>query len=76
MHHPRMVKRRAAMMPFLEEGVLCAYLAVIFGVSVRTIYRDIAALRVQGYRINGSAGAGGGVRLVRSMHHARSQEIA
>ena len=36
------------------------------GVSLRTVYRDIAALREQGLPISGEPGPGGGIRLERT----------
>lgn len=36
------------------------------GVSLRTVYRDIAALREQGQPISGEPGPGGGIRLERT----------
>ncbi len=43
----------------LRRGIATAdVFAIRLGVSVRTIYRDINALRAQGIRIVGEAGAG------------------
>lgn len=44
--------------------MLVQVLAYKLDVSVRTIYRDIAFLRRHGRRIDGSAGHGGGIRLL------------
>ncbi|GHE46569.1 DNA-binding transcriptional regulator [Camelimonas fluminis] len=45
---------------YLQEGgvVTAATLAARLEVSVRTVYRDIAALQAQGYPVDGEAGSG------------------
>jgi len=45
---------------YLQEGgvITAATLAARLEVSVRTIYRDIAALQAQGYPVDGEAGSG------------------
>jgi predicted DNA-binding transcriptional regulator YafY len=46
-----------------RPGVTCAALALELGVSERTIFRDLDALRERGYPIDADRGPGGGVRL-------------
>jgi len=63
------VRERSGRLPlilrWLGEGksILALTLAWRLGVSTRTIYRDLDALRAAGYRIDTSAGMGGGVML-------------
>ena len=45
-------------------GITAEALAAALGVSVRTIYRDVAALQVAGVPVYGVAGHGGGLHLV------------
>lgn len=47
-----------------RPGVTAAVLAQELGVSVRTVYRDIAALQVAGVPVYGTSGRSGGLRLV------------
>jgi predicted DNA-binding transcriptional regulator YafY len=51
----------------LEDGrvVVILTLAWWLGVSERTIYRDLDALRAAGHRIDTSRGRGGGIMLRR-----------
>ena len=47
-----------------RRTVTAAELAERFGVSVRTIYRDIDALSASGVPVYTSQGAGGGISLM------------
>jgi len=49
-----------------REETTVAGLAGELGVSPRTLYRDLAALRDRGLPITGEPGRGGGIRLVGS----------
>ncbi|TBR41435.1 WYL domain-containing protein [Marinomonas agarivorans] len=56
------------------EGVLTtAYLAETFGISERTLFRDIAILRQRGLPIDADKGRGGGIRLHRNWGLGRLQ---
>lgn len=47
-----------------RPGVTAAVLAEELGVSVRTVYRDVAALQVAGIPVYGTSGRTGGLRLI------------
>jgi predicted DNA-binding transcriptional regulator YafY len=47
-----------------RPGISATELAEAFGVSVRTVYRDISALQVAGVPLFGVVGRGGGFRLI------------
>jgi predicted DNA-binding transcriptional regulator YafY len=47
-----------------RPGITAKVLASELSVSVRTIYRDVTALQTSGVPVYGSAGRGGGLRLV------------
>jgi predicted DNA-binding transcriptional regulator YafY len=58
-------ERREALLGWLRgrSSATAAEAAERFGVSERTVYRDVAALRERGEPIDAAAGAGGGLRL-------------
>jgi predicted DNA-binding transcriptional regulator YafY len=47
----------------LKSATTASALAAELEISVRSVYRDLDALRARGLRIDGEAGPGGGVRL-------------
>jgi predicted DNA-binding transcriptional regulator YafY len=47
-----------------HPGITAEVLARDLGVSIRTIYRDVTALQTSGVPVYGTAGRGGGLRLV------------
>ena len=49
-----------------RPGITAPELARDFGVSVRSVFRDVAALRDRGYPIEAARGRGGGLRLHRN----------
>jgi predicted DNA-binding transcriptional regulator YafY len=58
-------ERLPMILNWLGEGraLMAVTLAWRLGVSVRTVYRDLNVLRAAGYRIDSSAGMGGGIML-------------
>lgn len=60
----RRAERKAAIVDMLKSADVATAedMAVHLRVSVRTIYRDIGALRVDGYRILGEASMGYALR--------------
>lgn len=58
-------ERRQKLLGWLRqhEAVTSDDAADHLGVSLRTLHRDIAALRLNGYPIHGEPGRGGGIRL-------------
>ena len=60
-------RRRDALVALLrsERSPTMTELAVELGVSVRTLRRDVAALRIRGMDIEGERGRGGGIRFAR-----------
>ncbi|MCA2994710.1 helix-turn-helix domain-containing protein, partial [Gemmatimonas sp.] len=46
-----------------RPGISAATLAEEFGLSERTVFRDLESLRDRGYPIEGERGRGGGLRL-------------
>jgi predicted DNA-binding transcriptional regulator YafY len=57
-----------------RPGVTAEHLANELGVSVRTVYRDVTALQTAGVPLYGTAGRGGGLRLVDG-YRARSAAL-
>jgi predicted DNA-binding transcriptional regulator YafY len=47
-----------------RPGITAAELAAAFGVSARTVYRDVVALQQAGFPLYGTTGPNGGLRLV------------
>jgi predicted DNA-binding transcriptional regulator YafY len=60
-----MRQRVEALLDLLSDGgsFFVCHLAFEIGVCERTVHRYIKALRKRGYRIDGSKGRAGGVRL-------------
>jgi predicted DNA-binding transcriptional regulator YafY len=58
-------ERLPMLLEWLGDGraAMAVTLAWRLDVSVRTVYRDLNALRAAGYRIDSSAGMGGGIML-------------
>ena len=57
--------RKRALLDWLRESgsVTAEEAAKEFGVSLRTLHRDIAALRLEGIPVEGEPGRGGGIKL-------------
>lgn len=74
-------RRRSERLPLIldhlepRRPLTALALAWRIDVSLRTIYRDLAYLRRAGYRIDGSAGGGGGI-LLRGVRHERALPAA
>ena len=47
-----------------KERVSASYLAETFGVSTRTIYRDVESLSMAGVPVFSTPGVGGGIRIM------------
>lgn len=63
------VQRRRKVLRVLKTGIVTAdFVADRLGVSARTIYRDIAALREKGMPILGEAGVGFMLRRREARH--------
>ncbi len=57
-----------------RPGITAEQLAHGLGVSIRTIYRDVASLQVSGVPVYGTSGRGGGLHLVQG-YRSRSTAL-